>query len=106
MDKHTFCETCGRLIPPEDIGGGRPRRFCSRKCLNAHYNKVSPSRRSKGPKTLTCRSCGVQFTGHGNRKTCGAASCRKAYQDAYYKAWYARQGRPDRKKKEGATEHG
>ena len=50
----TSCQSCGGPLAPKVRAGGKPRKFCSKKCLLLR-------RRNGSDRTTACRRCGVTF---------------------------------------------
>ena len=58
------CPQCGSKIT--QIGGRKPKRFCSDKCRVLWWNSHSENVRRKALYSFTCAACGQEFTAYGN----------------------------------------
>ena len=61
MDWTRRCEECGAEIPPM----AHPRRmFCSKRCNNAHFNRLASEALAEARKGRTCPECGGPVADH------------------------------------------
>ena len=76
------CEKCGSELPerPPSTRGPKPR-YCGQRCREqARAKKIRAPKPRKPPIDYVCRYCEESFqSSHPNRKHCGEADCKKAY---------------------------